>query len=159
VTIIRQACALCATKTWQVHDKILQSPHDQIVWTTVRTTVILFSKYSSWILVHQVVTLERNARSLPGMASTSLLTTNTPTLMQNWDLVEDCLKFHILYLFYKQPCQLFLSAQRGYLSVTSATSMLGTANSVVNGRCRTMFLVEFPLYTLARFSHLQLISK
>jgi len=79
--------------------------------------------------------------------------------MQNSDLVEDCLKFNLLYLLYKQLCQLFLSVHRGYLSVTSATSTLGTANSVVNGRCRTMFLVEFPLYTFARFSHLQLISK
>lgn len=43
----------------------------------------LASIIHSWILVHQFVTRGRNARSLPGTASTSLPATNMSSLMKN----------------------------------------------------------------------------
>jgi len=158
-----------ATNTWQEHYTSLQSPMiksrelllcistGQIVTAPgiTQQDVYLTKALSSARRCLASIVLESLSPSLWHLEETPVhfparrqirCRPHTSSLMQNWDLVEDYLKFHLLYLFYKQLCQLFLSAHRRYFSVTSATSMWGTANSVVNGRCRTMFPVEFLLF-------------
>ena len=154
--------------TWQVHHKIFKSPMNKSceLLLCISTGQIVTALGITQRDVYLVKVLSTAHRCLASIVLESLSTglwhlEETPvhfpaprqlrcrpqtyrSLMQNWELVEHCLKFHLLYLLYKQLRQLFLSAHRGYLSVTSAKSVLGTANSVVNGHCRTTFLVEFP---------------